>query len=428
MKLIRASVLMCAGIMATPLIWAESTPTWTLRASMQRALELAPEMTTAEADIARQQGKLEQAGAWPNPNISLQMNNVLGIEDSSGGYDLTELAITQPLPLGRLKRQQEQANSGYASAIALRQYQQLLLEYKVAQRFHVLQLAAAKLELAQQRLAQASRYQNTGNDPLIRYLTPLEVMRLDIVLQAAKQTAEVAEGKYNEAAASLKALLVIPVNTELQLTPLTPVAIPAAFTAMLESLKNHPALVADQQTLASAQAGIEVAKAQRFSDPTLTLSRGKNFLANRREDTTALMLNVQIPLWNQNNGPVTQARASMQQAQAELAIKQRDLQSSLHKNYIHLGHLIAQAQHYRDKLLKPAEKVFSLTRKGFAAGELNILTLIDANNTYFAAQERYFELLQESWQELAEVRRSAGLSLLSHQSASPATPDLNGVN
>lgn len=428
MKLIRTSVLVCAGIMATPLTWAESTAIWTLHTSMQRALELAPEMQTSEADIARQQGKLEQAGAWPNPDISVQMNNTIGIEDGSGGYDITELAISQPLPLGRLKQQQAQADSGYASAIALRQYQQLLLEYKVAQRFHVLQLAAAKLELAQQRLTQASRYQHTGNDPLIRYLTPLERMRLDIVLQAAKQTAEVAEGEYNEATASLKALLEIPVDTELQLTPLTPVTMPAAFSAMLESLNDHPALVADQQTLASAQAGIEVAKAQRFSDPTLTLSRGKDFLANRREDTTALMLNVQIPLWNQNNGGVTQARASMQQAQAELAIKQRDLKTSLHKNYIHLGHLIAQAQHYRDKLLKPSEKVFSLTRKGFAAGELNILTLIDANNTYFEAQERYFELLQEGWQELAEVRKSAGLSLLQPQADTAATHNSNGVN
>jgi len=55
--------------------------------------------------------------------------------------------------------------------------------------------------------------------------------------------------------------------------------------------------------------------------------------------------------------------------------------------------------------------MFSLTRKGFDAGELNILTLIDANNTYFDAQERYLELLQEGWLELAEVRKSSGLFL-----------------
>jgi len=53
--------------------------------------------------------------------------------------------------------------------------------------------------------------------------------------------------------------------------------------------------------------------------------------------------------------------------------------------------------------------MFSLTRKGFKAGELNILTLIDANNTYYEAQERYLELLQEGWLELSEVRLSAGL-------------------
>ena len=53
-----------------------------------------------------------------------------------------------------------------------------------------------------------------------------------------------------------------------------------------------------------------------------------------------------------------------------------------------------------------------MTRKAYAAGEVEILALIDANNTYFDANERYLELLQEAWMEAAELRLAAGRSLL----------------
>ncbi len=413
--------LVGAGLITSPLSLAESTPRWALNTSIQRALKVAPEMKTAAAEIGKQQGKLEQADAWPNPSVSIQVDDTLGLEDATGGYDVTQFAISQPLPLGRLTHQRQQAEAGLASTRAQRRYQQLLLEYQVAQRLHILQLAEAKLKLAKKRLGQAKAYQNTGQsnhqnrssgDVLIRYLTPLETMRLDIVLQAARQTMEVAEGEFNEAAASFKALLNLPIDKALSLNSLTPVPTPVAFTVLESSLQQHPTLEAGKQMIASSRAGVAVAKSQRFDDPTLTLFRTEEFVGNRRQDSNGIMLSIQVPLWNQNNGRVTQARYAAHQAQAVLVLNQRELRTNLHKNYLHLGHLIKQAEHYRSKLLKPAQQVFSLTRKGFDAGELNILTLIDANNTYFNAQERYLELLQEAWLELAEVRKSAGLFVI----------------
>jgi cobalt-zinc-cadmium efflux system outer membrane protein len=415
-------MMVSAGAGLSSQAWAETRSVWTLAASMEQAMKVAPELQAATAEIDKQQGRLEQAGAWPNPSISVQIDDKLGIEDASGGYDFTQLTISQPLPINRLQHQRKQIEAELGSVAAQRRDQQLLLEYKVAQRFHALQFAAGKLELAKKRLQRAGTYQNGGgkrkdSDPLVRYLTPLEKMRLDIVLQAARQTMEVAEGEYNEAMASLQALLAIPAETELQLTDLSTVPTPAELAQMETALKNHPALEADEHMLLSTEASVAVAEARRFDDPVLTVFSEKDFLANRRQNSNGFMLSVSLPLWNQGTGSVRAARAAVQQSRSELALKQRELRTNLHKTYLHLGHLIGQAQHYRTKLLEPAQQVFKLTRKGFEAGELNILTLIDANNTYFDAQERYFELLHEGWLELAEVRRSAGISLLTSNSA-----------
>ena len=417
MKKIIVPLLVSAGVVVSPLIYAESATRLTLNSSLQRAINVAPEMKTAHAEIDKQKGKLEQADAWPNPSISMQADNKLGLEDATGGYSVTQFAISQPLPFSRLTHQRDQAEADIAGATANRNYQQLLLEYNIARHFHSLQLAEAKLQLAQKRMQQATLFQQRGSkhtttNHVVRYLSPLEKMRLDIVLQAANQTVEVAEGEYNEAAASFKASLNLPIEQKLQLTPLHSVTIPEEIKSSKDRLiQEHPILELNKHAIVSAKAGVAVAKSQRFDDPTLTLFQEQDYLAGRKQEATGIMLSVQIPLWNQNNGSVNQAKAIAYQAQAELDFKKRELSTSLHKSYLHLGHLIKQAEHYQIKLLQPAKKVFNLTRKGFDAGELNILTLIDANNTYFNFQERYLELLQLGWLELADVRKNAGLFL-----------------
>ena len=407
---------MSAGLLHSSLTWANTPPSWTLIKSIQRAFDIAPEIKTADAEVGKQQGKLEEADAWPNPSVELQMDNSLGLEEADGSYDVTRMAISQPLPFGRLTHQRQQAGAELASAEAERQHQQLLLEYNVAQRFHILQLAEAKLLLAKQRLQQANRYhstdhQRTGKDPLVRFLTPLERMRLDIVQQTAEQAVEVAEGEFNEAAASFKSLLGVSLDVRMPLTPLAPVPLPDEIKLLENTQQAHPALEAAKKHILSVQAGVDVARSKRFTDPTITLFREEAYLNGRRQESTGVMFNIQVPLWNLNNGSVHQARYAVYQARDELDLKQRELRTRLHKSYLHLGHLIQQARQYQNKLLKPAQQVFTLTRKGFEAGELNILTLIDANNTYFDTQARYLELLQEGWQELAEVRKSAGLRL-----------------
>jgi outer membrane protein TolC len=92
---------------------------------------------------------------------------------------------------------------------------------------------------------------------------------------------------------------------------------------------------------------------------------------------------------------------------------ERDLSSRLQQSHLHLSHLVAQGEHYRTRVFEPARRVFDLTRKAYAAGEVDILSLIDANNMYFDTHARYLELLQEAWLEAVEVRLAAGLSLVS---------------
>lgn len=382
---------------------------WTLESSIQQATTVAPELRAAQAEVNARAGERTQAGAWPNPTLEIRGDEKLGIEDGRGGYNVNQISITQPLPLGRLAHQRRAAEAGLEAARATQQQQRLQLENRTAQAFHALQLAAERQRLAQERLAFAEGVRS-GSDRLVRYLSPLEHARLHILRETARQDVALAEGKWSEAASQFRAFLALPPGSQPQTTALTALATPAALAELEGRLANHPALRASQHARDASRAQVKVARAQRFADPSVSIFRERDYLAGSRQDYTGVMLGVQIPLWNGNGGSVARAVAEVDKADALLAARRRDLESGLRQNHLHLGHLIEQAEHYRTRLLTPARQVLVLTRKGFATGEQNGLALVDASNTYFEAQARYLELLHDAWVEAAELRLAAGLA------------------
>ena len=62
------------------------------------------------------EGELTQAGNFPNPTVEARADDKLGMEDGRGGTDLTQLALSQPLPLRRLARQRAAAEASLESA------------------------------------------------------------------------------------------------------------------------------------------------------------------------------------------------------------------------------------------------------------------------------------------------------------------------
>lgn len=418
-----AGLVLGSIFLSAPPALAQQPAVWTLAASVERALNLAPEIRAAEAEIAARAGDLSQAGAWPNPSIELRADEKLGIQDRRGGYNFNLLSITQPMPLRRLAHQRRAAEENVGSARAEQQHQRLQIEARTAHAFHALQLAAQRQNLAKERLDFAeglhSGAKHQSTDQLVRYLAPLERARLDVLRQTAYQEVSEAEGKWSEAAAQFRALLALAPGDQLETVPLSPADTPATLAALLDRMALHPSLLAAQHARDANRAAVDVARAQRLADPTLSIFHERDELAGERRNYTGLMLGVQIPLWNRNSGSVARAVADVDKAEALLAAQRRDLESGLRQNHLHLGHLIEQAEHYRTRLLVPAKQVLDLTRKGFATGEQSGLALVDASNTYFEAQAHYLDLLHDAWFEAAELRLASGTSLIKDVEVQP---------
>lgn len=399
----------------TPLLAvAQTKDAWTLEDSIQRVVKIAPETRAARAEVDARKGALQQAGAWPNPHIELRVDDKIGKDDGRGGSDFTQFSFSQPLPLtGRLGYQRAVASAELAAARSERRYQHVQLEMQVAQRYHTLQLSADRFGLAKQRLQLADELQRVGRlREQAGELSKLERLRLDLIREAAQQILDKTEGETNEALSRFRAYLGLRPEIMPQLTPLTPFGPVPPLQQLQAGLTEHPALQAARRRLNASRSKVDLVRARRIPDPTLRLFSERDFLNGRRQDVTGVGIGISIPLWDRKSGRLSEARAQVVQTQSELQILERDLASRLQQSYLHLNHLIEQGKHYLVRVLDPAQNIFGLTRKAYASGEVEILSLIDANNTYFNARERYLELLQEAHLEAAELRLAAGRALV----------------
>lgn len=398
----------CNVLAASP----ENDQKWTLEASVLKAISASPELKKSTAEIGARQEVINLSEMWPEPSVSLRIDNKLGRDDLSGGYDLTDITISQPIPLSRIKYQTSAAEASLKAARFLRQYQSLQVQNRVSKIFHQLQLASAELSLAKKQLQLAdslvNRKDKDASSVVVRYLTPLEKMRLNIIREEAEQAAVSAEGKYSEALNEFVKLLGVDLDGVGAVTELTPVKeLPGI--DQLQSLQNHHAqLSSQQQQVLAAKHEVDVARNSQMADPTVGLSWSRDTFPNGRDDVYAIMFNMQIPIGDRKNTAASKAAYKASQQRIELELLKRELKINLQKSFTHLNHVVGQAKDYKQKVLKPAKKMLELTQKGFNSGELNILSLVDANNTYFEARLNYLKLLYQARVELADVKLFAG--------------------
>ena len=385
---------------------------WTLGSSVQQAMLTSPELKQSTAEIGARQEEINLSSMWPDPEIGFRVDNKMGQDDGAGGYDLTDIVIRQSIPVSRIKYQESAAEASLKAARFSRQYQSLQVQNRVSKVFHQLQFASAELKLAEKQLKLADELYGQDNKDsevvVVRYLTPLEKMRLTIIREEARQAESSAEGKYKEVLSEFVKLLGIEMDSVSSVSELLPISVVPDKNQLTSLQNSHAQLSSQQQQVQAANHQIDVARTSQMIDPTIGLSWSKDTLSVGRSDIYAIMFNIQIPISDRKDTAESKATYKASQQKIELQLLRRELKINLNRSYTHLNHVIEQATEYKKKVLKPAGKMLELTNKGFTSGELNILSLVDANNTYFAARLAYLELLYQARVELAEVKLFAG--------------------
>jgi len=193
------------------------------------------------------------------------------------------------------------------------------------------------------------------------------------------------------------------------LIPITRIPELISLTGMQE---NHPLFSGQQESVQAAMNEVDLARSSSIRDPSISVNRLRENFSTGTENVYGIMLNFEIPIHDRKSSAVSKANYNVSQQRIELARLKRGLQINLKRSYTHLNHVIEQATEFKKKVLKPASKILQLSERGFISGELNILSLVDANSTYFEARKEYLDLIYQTWVELADINLYAGNSII----------------
>lgn len=120
-------------------------------------------------------------------------------------------------------------------------------------------------------------------------------------------------------------------------------------------------------------------------------------------DQAQVLLTVTVPLWNRNQGAITAAQAKVGQSRQTVQRVENELTAQLSES---VGRYLAAQQlvtRFETKILPRAVESFSITQKGYSAGEFDFLRLLQAQKTLVESYLGHINAQEARWVSAAEV-------------------------
>ena len=385
--------------------WADPAPPFLDLVRQSQATS--PRLAESESDVRRAAGLALQAGVRPNPVIGLEAEDFAGSRPYTGiGRSQFTLSASQALELGgklpariaagaasveAARLQLAQARNDYAGALATAYLQAEVADRRLVLAKGVLQLAEDDARIARVLVA-------SGKEAELRALqaqTAVNTARAEIGLAQAERAA---------ALSNLTALSGSPVAfTSLAGSLLAHATIQEAVVAP-DPLETPAYLAAKAQREAAAK---RVRVEQTRATPDLTVSLGVRRL--QESDATDFVAGVSLPfpVFDQNRGNISAARAELQGAEARLNGARLDAEASIRSATERLSASQGRVSAAQDAE-RTGQEAYRLTRIGYQAGKLPLIELLNARRAVSDAALQTLNASVERLNAEAELARLQG--------------------
>jgi outer membrane protein, heavy metal efflux system len=372
-----------------------------LQDAIARAEESSPLLRAAEAEVRAAEARVRQAGASPNPELDVEVENALGSGPYSG-FSSTELTVSlaQRFELGGKR------GARHTLARAELELAQLSFARSRADLLRDIRNAFADLLAAQQRLgiarevssdaeelARATRvFVENGRDP------PLRQLRAEAALAESRANEAKAAADITTAKVALSSLMGI-AETELEAAePERAEAVPAITVGSALGARIAEA----EGRVAEARVGVERAGGV----PDVTARAGLRGFAETDDIAVVGGVSLPLPIRDRNRGGVEAARASAQaadaralQARLDAARELRDAQTLLEAANARLGALEGSG-------LEQAREAVRVARIGYAAGKFSLVEVLDAQAALNNARSGIVDARRDRERALASLQRA----------------------
>lgn len=406
-----AACLAVLGICAclSPALAQTSVAPLTLAAAIAQTLATAPAMEEAASLEKAARADLTQARRWQNPELGLDAENILGSGDYKGtkSAEIT-LGLSQSVELPakrkhRLAAIAGTAELGHQQADAVRidtiyAVTVAFLEAAIVQQNARLMLA--QLDIAEAQYKSVAAKVSAGKEP------PLQEHKARIDVANARMTSQQAQQKAKTAKEQLQILTGIASISQLDISSLGEIEEPLPLAEYATRAALSPAMRAAMSEATTAQARASYAGVEWLPDPSLTL--GLREL--REDDSRALILGVSmpIPLADRNKAGALAAHERANAATAAERKTRQTLGSEILRLHAELTTAYQTLNNYNTQILPAATTAADLARRGYEAGKLQYIDMLDAGRTLTDARQSENEALLSYHLRKAELEKLAG--------------------
>lgn len=398
---------------ALPGTAAEPTGVLALRAALAAALLHNPELASDAHELRAREAALVQAGAIPNPSLSLHLEDFAGSGDFGGTSEAqTTLQLGQLVELGGKRA----ARVGLAAAerdLAAWDYELRRIEVlsRTAAAFIEVLAAQERRRLADEALELARSVRRVaGLRRAAGLASPSEEIRADVQVEIAGVEREHTDHELASARQALAACWAGEVVRferaagDLERLPRVPSA-----EALAERLEASPAVARWQAEWSRRAAARDQARSARV--PDLSLSAGPRRLAGPDENAFVVGFELPLPLWNRNEGAIAESEHRLARLASDARAARTRTATELSAARLALQASSEEANLWRTRALPGVERALEVVRRGYESGRYSQVELLEAQRARIEAREQFLRALGEAHRSALEIERLTGVPL-----------------
>jgi cobalt-zinc-cadmium efflux system outer membrane protein len=384
----------------------------TLQEALSRSLARNPDLKVQEFELTAQQGRLQQAGARPSPEVGLLIENFLGSgERSSFDAAETTLSLGYLLEHGARQGRIDAAQAGGLLIDAETRVRRLDVAAETARRFigvlesqQALVESGKATELAEQTARAVETRVRAAKAPAA------EEARAQAELARVRLEREHAEHQLASARQRLAALwgATEPDFAEAR-GDLLSLASLELFEAVRTRLTNNPDIERLLTEKRVREAEVRLAELRRR--PLWHVTAGVRRFEDADDHAFVVGLTVPIPSRDQYRGAVSVARALSAQADVRAEALRVQLDAELFAIYQELRHAYAEVDTLRGVVLPRMESASEQSRYAYERGRYSYLEWVAAQRELVGLRKALLVASADVHRRRIEIERLTGASL-----------------
>jgi cobalt-zinc-cadmium efflux system outer membrane protein len=367
----------------------------TLAEALSRTIKKNASLAAFSLEIQAREHEALQAGLRPNPELSVELENMAGRGEFAGtdGAETT-VSISQLIELGG-KRSLRRAVGTLDQGLATEEYHIALVEVlaQTRERFVAVIVARMRLQLADEQVELAGNVLQTiesriadGKSAAIES-SRFQGLLVEAQLQQVRNRQELTVARKTLSATwNSEEVDFGAVQGELESLPPLP-----EWQEITDLLQQSPRVTLHKKVEFRSRQALELERANRL--PDLTVSLGARNL--RETDDNMLVAEVSIPLtiFDRNQGAIGAARTRVSKAREEKRAAFLRIRTALVETWQQLKSARHEVETVRDQILPIGQKTFEAVSYGYRAGKFGYLDVLDAQRTLFETKDRYIDAL-----------------------------------